>query len=126
MIPDGISLDALLALAKDAEQEPEAPVKGEGPYDGMSKGQLIDCAEAVVDEAMKTCSDPMIHKMMVVMILSKMVEWHTQIGTEQFKRDEEKCGTSWLRDAGKLQAAWALISEVGFGTDDFLCSLNDG
>ena len=125
MIPDGISLEDLQALASQAEQEPELPVKGDGPYDGMSKGQLIDAAEEIISAAMDTCADPMIHKMMAVMIISKMVEWHTQIGLEQLKRDEEKCGTSWLRDAGKLQAAWSLISEVGLGPTDFLCSLND-
>ena len=125
MIPDGISLEDLQALASQADKEPEAPVKGDGPYDGMTKGQLIDAAEEIIHAAMDTCSDPMIHKMMAVMIISKMVEWHTQIGLELFNRDEEKSGTSWMRDAGKLQAAWSLISEVGLGPTDFLCSLND-
>ena len=124
-IPDGISLEALKALADKAEQEPEAPVeKGDGPFDGMTKGQLIDTAEEIITAAMNKCADPMIHKMMAVMILSKMVEWHTQVGTERITEDE-RSGVSWLRDAGKLQAAWSLISDVGLGPADFLCSYND-
>ena len=124
-IPESISLETLAELAKSAEQEPEAPAeKGNGPFDGLTKGQLIDAAEEIISAAMDKCADPMIHKMMAVMILSKMVEWHTHIGIERISEDE-RSGVSWLRDAGKLQAAWSLITEVGLGPTDFLCSYND-
>ena len=119
-IPESISLETLAALQAEApkEQEPEAPKKGDGPYDGLTKGQLFDLADEVLKASIQKCGDPMIHKIIALDILSKMIEWHTHMGSEE----SGKSAVAWLRDAGKLQAAMQILHSVSFGPDDF-CAL---
>ena len=121
-IPESISLETLAALQAEApkEQEPEAPKKGDGPYDGLTKGQLIDLSDEMLKVSIEKCGDPMVHKIMALSILSKMIEWHTHMGSEE----EGKAAVAWLRDAGKLQAAMQLLHSVSFGPDDF-CVVDD-
>ena len=52
---------------------------------------------------------PLLNKVMALDILSRLIDWHTKIGTELMKKGEDQSGVSWLRDAGKLQAAAVLL-----------------
>ena len=116
-IPESISLEQLAALQVDApkEEDSDTSSRGDGPYDGLTKGQLFDLADEVLKASMDKCGDPMIHKIIALDILSKMIEWHTAMGEEE----SGKANVAWLRDAGKLQAAMQLLHSVSFGPEDF-------
>ena len=128
-IPEGVSLEQLKALAENAKVEDalrevldDEPKKGNGPYDGLTKGQLIDAANEFVDAAIKKVKDPMIHKIMMLDILSRMIEWHKDCANERRNDGEAECADAWQRDAGNLQAAGILISHVTLGDDDFMAN----
>ncbi len=115
--PDQISAEALRAI--EAMAPPEADLgdpKGNGPYDGLTKGQLIDQAEGFCTNALSKCGDPMIHKIMMLHMLTHLIEWHNTSGEEV---NDVECRQAWHRDAGKLQAAYTLICDVGLGDNDF-------
>ena len=117
-IPNSVSLEMLKELQSEAVTEAEVnkPKKKDGPFDGLTKGEMIDEAEEIVASSLEKCSDPMFHKMIVITILAKMIEWHTVVGGEQ--RDGEDA-VAWLRDAGKLQAAMGIMQDIGMGPDDW-------
>ena len=121
-IPESISLEALAALQAEAPKEESPEPKGDGPFDGLTKGQLIDAAEDMLQASLEKCGDPMIHKVMALSILSKMILWHTKMGSEEATGDSS---IAWLRDGGKLQAAMQILSSVSFGPDDFIAAMAD-
>ena len=123
-IPDGVSLEQLKALAENAKVEEEVlanTAKGDGEFDGLTKGQLIDKADQLVDAAIDQVKDPMIHKVMMLDILHRMIEWHKNCAEAKREDGEPECADAWMRDAGNLQAAGIIIQQVILGDNDFTC-----
>ena len=127
VIPEGISLEQLKELAENAKVEEEVLAnttsKGDGPYDGLTKGQLIDKANELVDAAIEQIKDPMIHKIMMLDILNRMIEWHKSCADDMRRNGELECADGWQRDAGQLQASAIILQGVTLGEDDFTVSL---
>lgn len=85
----------------------------------FSEEYITELAAKICDEATDRSHGPLIHKIMMLTILTRMVEWHTEIGEEMFRQGESASGTGWLRDAGKLQGAFNTIMSVSMGEHDF-------
>ena len=125
-IPDGFSMGELELLQKvaaenDAEREAEtAKDKSEALYDGKNREEVVDIAMDLVQEAIEKCNDPIVHKMMMVMIIDNFLEWHTKAGLTQMEDGEELATVSWLRDAGKFQAIANILESVTVGPHDWL------
>ena len=120
-IPDGLSMDDLLALHAGAPTEEDVkpqPSKGDGPYDGLSRGQLLDAIDKLIGDSMEICADPMFHKLIVMEIINRMILWHTECGQDENGMDQ----VYWLRDAGKLQGAACIIASISMGPDDFIAA----
>ena len=110
-IPDGISFGELEALAKAAptEKTPELPFEE----------RVRECVDRHLDQSADEIGDPMVHKEMLLEICRRMIGWHTEIGATCFEKDAEDMGVAWLRDAGKFQAAMAIIMGVSLGPNDY-------
>ena len=115
-VPDGISFADLEALAKDAPEDTSTP---KGPYDGLDKEELLELVDTIVDDSHEKCGHPMIAKVMIIDIVSRLLNWHSQTGLEQAEEGEFKSAMGWHRDAGKLQAILCLIDGISMGPDDF-------
>ena len=115
-VPDGISFSDLEKLAKQAPEDTSAP---KGPYAGLDKEELLELAETIVDDAHEKCGHPMIAKVMIMDIVSRLLNWHSQSGLNQSEEGENKSAMYWHRDAGKLQAILCLIDGISMGPDDF-------
>jgi hypothetical protein len=116
-IPDGISFSDLQALAKEAPAEPSTP---KGPYDGKTKDELIELVETIIDDAHETCGHPMIAKIMIMDITTRLLGWHSRAGIDQAEEGDNKSAMCWLRDAGKLQAILCILDTISMGPDDFV------
>ena len=127
-IPDGFSMGELellqkAAAANDAEREAEAAEdKAEAVYDGKTRNEVVDIAMDLVQEAIDKCNDPMVHKMMMIMIIDNCLEWHTKAGMRQMEDGEERSAVCWLRDAGKFQAIANILETVTTGPHDWTVS----
>ena len=125
-IPDGFSMGELELLQKaaaenDAERESEVTKdKSDAHYDGKNREEVVDIAMDLVQEAIEKCNDPIVHKMMMVMIIDNFLEWHTKAGLTQMEDGEELATVSWLRDAGKFQAIANILESVTVGPHDWL------
>ena len=126
-IPDGFSMGELellqeAAAKKDAEREAEAAeAKSEAIFDGKTKEEVVDIAGDLVQEAIDKCNDPMVHKIMMMMIIDNYLEWHTKAGIAQMEDGEERSAVCWLRDAGKFQAMHNILSTITTGPNDWTC-----
>ena len=119
--PESISLEALENLQEKATKEPEPVVKGDGPYDGFTKGELITYVEEIMLETIAKCGDPMLHKVLMLSILDKMVDWHTAFAAEEETNSPE----AWLKDAGKLQACMNILMTISMSEADFTCNMDN-
>ena len=127
-IPDGFSMGELellqkAAAANDAEREAEAAKdNAEAVYDGKTRNEVIDTAGDLVQQAIDRCNDPMVHKMMMIMIIDNFLEWHTKAGMAQMEDGDERSAVCWLRDAGKFQAIANILETVTTGPNDWTVS----
>lgn len=120
-IPNSFSQDDLEKMLESAIKEDETCSCG-GDHSDNSRERLSKLAAKICDDANEHCDGPMLHKIIALTILSRLINWHTNIGVTRLTEDGCDSGVSWLRDAGKLQAAMSLLIEVDLGPEDFTCT----
>ena len=81
--------------------------------------------EQVADDALEMASklvkDPIVHKLMAMMIINRMIQWHTLIGEKQLEQGEQEAAICWFRDAGKFQSMYDSMIQISVGNSDFTC-----
>ena len=120
--PDSFSYSDLEKLLENAptditDQEPETPTGG--PYDGMSKEQVIKLAEDTVQQLHEVNGHPIVQKVVVDIIIRAMLGWHSESGMEQSRDGDHRSALFWSRDAGKFQAIMCILDTIGVCDDDF-------
>lgn len=118
-IPNSFSADDLEQLLKTAVTEDEIHNKADDSSEDFSKERMINLASQLCDEALEHSSGPMIHKAMMLTMLTRFIDWHTMMGERLIKEGNIDSAIGWIRDAGKLQAAMTQVVEVSLGPDDF-------
>ena len=122
-IPSGFSrkdLEDLYAAAPLEDQTPDTPF--DTPLFGsqeLTQDELMEAAVTLVDESMDICGDPVFHKAIVAIIISKMVEWHKECS---WKQESPESTGAWQRDAGKFQAIMDILTSLTVSNDDFIVS----
>lgn len=114
--PDGISFADLQGMLEDAPKEADAPVVAETD----EQQRLEEIADRCLAQASEEAKGPLVHKLMMVMVLSNLIAWHSHVGERMFEEGETESGRAWLRDAGKCQAMMDIIYSIQCGDDDFL------
>ena len=104
-IPDSVSFDTLTQAMENAPSEDIMST--------MEPGGLFEAASEYVLAA-KEISDntAVFHKAMVINILHRMVEWHTQVAELHTERGDIESARSWMRDAGKFQAILTILVSI--------------
>jgi hypothetical protein len=120
-IPSSFNADELQRLMEQAKRRDIDPSCECDPSHDFSEEHLTQLASDICDEAIDRSHGPMIHKVIVLTILSRMIDWHTQIGEKLIEEGEINSAVNWIRDAGKLQACMSQMLEVQLGDDDFTC-----
>jgi len=120
--PESMSTAALHDLMETAE--PETKYKSaEVMYAGYTEDELVKLAADTKDEIYAKCKDPMVHKILALMILSNMGHYHDAVATALAKEGKTEDAVGWATDRGILQSAHQLLQSVSFGENDFtLCA----
>ena len=122
-IPSGFSrkdLEDLYAAAPLEDQTPE-PTEDVPTYgkQELTEDEVVAAAVKVMDDSLDVCNDPIFHKAIVAVIVSKMIEWHKDCS---WKQDSPESTSAWQRDAGKFQAIMDILTSVTVSPDDFIVS----
>ena len=118
-VPDSFNPEELARMLELAPREEDLGRAVESNDEKEITPEFIDdCAMKALDFATELCGDPLVHKVMMLMIATRMVEWHTSIGKKQFDIGEIESGVCWLRDAGKFQAMLDSLVSITVGPDD--------
>ena len=113
--PEGISFADLEAYLEDAK--PEADIQE--PVKELSFDEIIDiCAEAKSELFRKT-KTPLAMKMVILIIMHDMAQWHERMGWETYALEEnQKALQEWLGDAGKIKAMSSALADIEITPDD--------
>ena len=79
-------------------------------------------AQECLEFATAKCPDPLVHKVMAMMIIHRMVDWHKGVALRQLDDDNLESMGAWMRDAGKFQAVMDILCSIAIGPDDFTCN----
>ena len=83
---------------------------------------IEDVAQEFLEAASKKCADPLVHKVMAMMIISRMTEWHKGVAYRQLDDGSRESMGAWMRDAGKFQAIMDILCSITVGPDDWTCN----
>ena len=78
-------------------------------------------ASDALDMASNLVKDPVVHKVMAMMIINRMVAWHTIIGEQNLSDGQQDTAVCWFRDAGKFQSMLDSLIQITVGDGDFTC-----
>ena len=112
--PNSISSDALESLLKKTQDDEEH----------CPNCEMLDRVEAEVDKLFDTLPDPLLHKLVVLNLLSRLLTWHETIA-EQHLQNKCEVSLAWAADAGRLAAAHGIIRKVAIGENDFTAKDQD-
>lgn len=122
-VPDSFSMDELSNMLENAPIEEEIHAEQADDSNGeFTPEQIEDIAQEALEFASNKCKDPLVHKVMCMMIVSRMVEWHNNCAKRQLTEGEIESAACWFRDAGKFQSMMDSLTNIGIGPDDFTCS----
>ena len=126
-VPDSFSMDELSNLLENAPQEEDLHAENCSCNSCDNKQEytpefIEKIASDAIDAATDQCPDPLVHKVMAMMIMSRMVEWHKNVALRQLDNDNVQSMGAWMRDAGKFQGLMDVLCNIAIGPDDFTCS----
>ena len=121
-VPESISMDDLNALSEIAPAEEE--LRSNLEKREYSQEYIEKAAEDALDMASDLVKDPVVHKVMAMMIINRMITWHTMVGEANLENSKDSA-VCWFRDAGKFQSMMDSLMMITVGDHDFTCVVDD-
>jgi hypothetical protein len=118
-VPESISMDDLTAALETAPAEEE--LRNNLDKREYSQEYIEQVASDALDMASDLVKDPVVHKVMAMMIVNRMVSWHTMVGESQLEDGNQDTAICWFRDAGKFQSMLDSLMQITVGDGDFTC-----
>ena len=123
-VPDSISMSDLESFAKNAA----TPVEEKRLYDGLTATEVQELAMETLRGMTRKCKDPMVEKCMMLAMAASWIRWHTELAQLAMKDASDPAkgeqatefATCLLRDAGKAQAIYTLVHDIGMDNDFIL------
>ena len=122
-VPNEISMDDLTAALETAPAEDE--LRSNLDKREYSQEYIEQVASDALDMASDLVKDPVVHKVMAMMILNRMATWHSMVGEANYKDGQEETAVCWFRDAGKFQSMMDSLVVISVGDRDFTCICED-
>ena len=114
-------MDDLSKLLETAQSEEELHSADNSDKE-LTPEFIEGIASEMLDLASEKCKDPLVHKVMAMMVINNMIAWHKGVAIKQLEECNEASMGAWMRDAGKFQACMDIFTSIAIGPDDFTCS----
>ena len=121
-VPDSFSMDELSNMLENAPQEEDLHAAADNSDKELTPEVIEGIAQEMLELATEKCPDPLVHKVMAMMIVHRMVDWHKGVAQRQLDDGNLMSMGAWMRDAGKFQAVMDILCSIAVGPQDFTCS----
>ena len=118
-LPESFNLDQLSELLETAQSEDDLHTAADNSDKELTPEFIESVAQEVLELATDKCPDPIVHKVIAMMVICRMVDWHKGVATKQLEDGNEQSMGAWMRDAGKFQACMDILTSIAIGPDDF-------
>ena len=118
-VPDSFSMDELSKALENAPQEEDLHHAAENSDKEFTPEFIEGIAQEMLELATEKCPDPLVHKVMAMMVICRMVDWHKTVAKSQLEDGNEASMGAWMRDAGKFQACMDILTSIAVGPQDF-------
>lgn len=99
----------------------DAPKEADAPRKELTRDEMEDIADKCLTLAGELgARGPLVHKIMMIMTLSNLIDWHEGIGEKHLEEGETEAGMAWFKDAGKCQSIVNILYTIQCGENDFL------
>ncbi len=109
-------------MLENAPQEEDLHAVADNSEKELSPEFIENVALKALDMATEECPDPLVHKVIAMMVISRMVDWHKHVASRQLEEGNQESMGAWMRDAGKFQACMDILCSIAIGPEDFTCS----
>ena len=121
-IPESFNIDELSKMLENAPQEDELHTCNHDKE--YSEEDFMRVAEEAIKYASDRIPSPTVHKLMMMLIATKMVRWHNSMAEMQLEEGNPESAACWYRDGGKFQAMMDSLTNISVGPDDCFCDNN--
>jgi len=121
-VPDSFSMDELSNMLENAPQEEDLHATADNDDKEFTPEFIESIAQEVLELATEKCPDPLVHKVIAMMVICRMVDWHKGVAKSQLDDGNLQSMGAWMRDAGKFQACMDILTSIAIGPTDFTCS----
>ena len=121
-VPDSFSMDELSNMLENAPQEDDLHTATDNSDKELTPEYIEKVAQECLEAASEKCPDPLVHKVIAMMVICRMVDWHKGVAQRQLDDDNLESMGAWMRDAGKFQACMDILTSIAIGPEDFTCS----
>ena len=97
-------MDQLSELLETAQSEDDLHTAADNSDKELTPDVIEGIAQEALELATEKCPDPLVHKVMAMMIICRMVDWHKGVAIKQLEDGNQESMGAWMRDAGKFQA----------------------
>ena len=118
-IPESFNMDQLSELLETAQSEDDMHTAADNSDKELTPEFIEGVAQEVLELATDKCPDPLVHKVIAMMVVCRMVDWHKGVATKQLEDGNQESMGAWMRDAGKFQACMDILTSIAIGPDDF-------
>ena len=118
-IPESFNMDQLSELLETAQSEDELHTAADNSDKELTPEVIEGIAQEALELATEKCPDPLVHKVMAMMVICRMVDWHKGVAIKQLEDGNQESMGAWMRDAGKFQACMDILTSIAIGPDDF-------
>ena len=118
-IPESFNMDQLSELLETAQSEDDLHTAADNSDKELTPDVIEGIAQEALELATEKCPDPLVHKVMAMMIICRMVDWHKGVAIKQLEDGNQESMGAWMRDAGKFQACMDILTSIAIGPDDF-------
>jgi len=119
-VPNSFNMDQLSEALENAPAEAEYNVNETASQ--LMNDEIWDLAHEQVLATGKLTDSPLVlHKAIILQILAKLQQFHTQMGDSirEEGAPDDVCN-AWHRDAGKIQACVNILMTISVDGDDFM------
>ena len=121
-IPESFNMDQLSELLESAQSEDDLHTAADNSDKELTPEFIEGVAQEVLEIATDKCPDPLVHKVIAMMVICRMVDWHKGVAIKQLEDGNQESMGAWMRDAGKFQACMDILTSIAIGPDDFTCN----
>jgi hypothetical protein len=118
-IPESFNMDQLSELLETAQSEDDMHTAADNSDKELTPEFIEGVAQEVLELATDKCPDPLVHKVIAMMVICRMVDWHKGVAIKQLEDGNQESMGAWMRDAGKFQACMDILTSIAIGPDDF-------